>query len=969
MRIILLFLIFLFLLPIGLADVDSRITLRNDNLKNRVELTDRIFMEISEIDSGTIDKNRRPSEKEDEIKYVDYIEDADVVYTKEKNRVKEEIILKKKPKYDEIVFKIELQGYEWEIGNDGHLYIWDDKEIGRFVQPFVVGSGETLPYTFDGENYSITGIQSLDYRSLPVIIDPTYEEIEANIIAYFPFTQYNYPISSIGNGAGDSMSAYAMNTNSSSLVPGKIGNAIFLDGISQVINITNQSQTLNFRSLCFWLKSDEVSSASKYVYHSHLSSGDVNHNLLSSDGQVEQKNSFTTVGVNSPFEETLNNQWHFICWETPNSPNALQSKLYIDGKLNTTSGTGGTTDLYNPSGFSGSPHMAITFGGDRSSGFFNGTFDEIFLYDGQIGASYVSWLYNNGKGRGLFNTKIDDLNSSITNEDGGEQVTITQDLMGWCNASFNTTSTIVSYNFSWYNNSNLLSSGYVDGKQSFKKTNVGNLSNSFIAGDIITLSCYANSTGITSDFVNSTTTIYNNTLTINVTYQGGPISGLNTYVNETGGTFTTNPFSLLKDDFDALSYIKMTFSGAYPSSTQQYFMDYSQDSAEIELSLYGIDNCINMFNVTTNATALNVSFFKGSSLISTDYAATFYYGLSAGVYTFNFSTSGNQNNFKICTYPNSITLYTDAIIEYNGTQTYHLYQTSLSNITKQIELHTQEASTEVTFSVIDFDTDDVQDAYIHILQWDPGTNTYSTTEILKTDVNGQAVGNIVLGTQYYRFIVLYNGVVKLIDPELQGIKIYTTTRTFRINLDDQAWYNNYDEVTGSVTSLSFNESGTNSFVFSWSNPTGTSLKGCLAVNKRNQTGSVNLFTSCSTSASSSIVYALSPTECNTYFGVAYFDFTGDIYHISGSPLEIGLKCDYSFKDVKGEAGNKELVFFSWMAIAALAFMGIALPELSFILASIGLIGVIVMGLLDMIWSLAFGWIIVGIILMWKYNRK
>jgi len=386
---------------------------------------------------------------------------------------------------------------------------------------------------------------------------------------------------------------------------------------------------------------------------------------------------------------------------------------------------------------------------------------------------------------------------------------------------------------------------------------------------------------------------------------------------------------------------------------------------------YGIDNCSNSFGIPSNATTLNISFFNlDNVLTSTDYETIIEYGPDTNYGNVD-TTSGKRNNFEICKYPSWGPLYADVLIDYNNTFTYNTYQITLTNITQQIELifPTDETTSEVTFTVLDSYDNEIENAYIQIQIFDISSNSYKTTEILETDSEGQAVGNIILATKYYRFIIQYEGETKLIDPETQGIKLYSTSRIFRINLLGGEWYDDEDEVEGISTSFKFNESGTNSFVFEWTNPTGTSVMGCMAIIQKNQTGNYNLFESCTTSASASIVRSITPSSCNTYTAIAYFDFSGSLYHIEDSPLEIKIECDNSFKNLKGQSGNLELVVLSWMVIMSLAFIGVFMPELSFILASIGIIGMVAMGMLSIAWQWVVGWIIIGIFLIFKYNKK
>lgn len=378
---------------------------------------------------------------------------------------------------------------------------------------------------------------------------------------------------------------------------------------------------------------------------------------------------------------------------------------------------------------------------------------------------------------------------------------------------------------------------------------------------------------------------------------------------------------------------------------------------------FDLDNCTTYGNRT-----LNITFYDSNGdYYHTKFETAFDFDYDTTP-QYNFSFEGTQTNFSMCIHPSWAYFYADAVIEYNN-QTYNTYQLYLTNATQNIDLYIQDSTetTQVTFTVQDYETDPIEDAYIHILQWDTGTNSYRTTEILRTDSQGQAVGNIILVTQYYRFIIQYEGETKLIDPETKGVKIYTTTRTFTIPIEEVQYFDDKAEFNDISTSLTFNETGTDSFVFEWTNPSGSSVTGCMEVIERNQSGSYNLFTSCVSSASTSIVYAVTVNDCSNYIGTAYFDYSGYIFLVEDSPIEFGDECEYSFKDVK--PGSKDPVFFSWFIIFGLAFIGIALPEFSFILICVGLVGMVILGLWDLAWRWIVGFIVIGGMLVWKFSRK
>ena len=396
-----------------------------------------------------------------------------------------------------------------------------------------------------------------------------------------------------------------------------------------------------------------------------------------------------------------------------------------------------------------------------------------------------------------------------------------------------------------------------------------------------------------------------------------------------------------------------------------HFQTYAPSIFEIDINKtinysYGFDNCSNSFNIPSNATALNISFYDSSSNpYSLDFESAFDYGYTTS-YVANYSNEGKGNKFDMCIYPSWATLYTDALITY-ANFSYTTYQLELNNETKHIGLYTDTGTTEVTFTVLDYGTSPVQNAYIQILKYDPGVNSYTTSEILKTDASGQAVGNILVGSQFYKFIVQYQGVTRLIDPETQGIKIYTTTRTFRISLEGEEWFDQFDTTIGASTDLTFNND-TETFTYTWTDATGEMHNGCLKVVQTNNTGSTTLSDNCIASASSTIIYIIAQAAGNTYVATGYFKYD-DIYVTN--VLSILISRGNEFFKLKG---GKEPLFFAWLLIVALALLGLPFPELSFILMSVGLIGTAALGMWNVTWGLVVAVVLLGFIQVYRGNK-
>lgn len=375
---------------------------------------------------------------------------------------------------------------------------------------------------------------------------------------------------------------------------------------------------------------------------------------------------------------------------------------------------------------------------------------------------------------------------------------------------------------------------------------------------------------------------------------------------------------------------------------------------------YGIDNCSNSYGISSNATALNISYYDAiSSLSPVNYALSFFYGLTS-VTESNYSFGNYGTNLSICIYPNWANLRSDFLVTYNNFS-YNALDYILNNKTNLLDLYFSAGTTLVTFKVTDFNDNPIQNALIYILKYDVGTNSYFTSEVLKTDINGEAIGNIILFTDFYKFNIVVDGGLKLVDPETQGVKIWSTSRTFRISLDETEWFDNYETLFGAVTSLTFNND-TNSFVYSWNDPTSAMHQACLKVVQRNYThGDTLISDTCTTSTAGSIVQSIgTPSNKSSYIGTGYFKF--DLEYITDIYTKVFSD---NYNPIKMDATGI-FRFSGWLLILAVAAIGLPFPGLSFILFAITLILTIMAQLFEFSIGIAVSMLIIGLVFL---NKK
>lgn len=128
----------------------------------------------------------------------------------------------------------------------------------------------------------------------------------------------------------------------------------------------------------------------------------------------------------------------------------------------------------------------------------------------------------------------------------------------------------------------------------------------------------------------------------------------------------------------------------------------------------------------------------------------------SGNYTIRYSASGYEENF-----------YIQELTNLNAGIVFNLDLTLLKNT----------SSTDVTITVYDELGDELEGAIVKVQKYDVTTNTYSTTEVLTTNFEGVAVANILLNTEYYKFIIQYGGVTVFTSRETY---IYSTSIQFTV---------------------------------------------------------------------------------------------------------------------------------------------------------------------------------------------
>lgn len=262
--------------------------------------------------------------------------------------------------------------------------------------------------------------------------------------------------------------------------------------------------------------------------------------------------------------------------------------------------------------------------------------------------------------------------------------------------------------------------------------------------------------------------------------------------------------------------------------------------------------------------SFNITFRDESTLDIID-SETIHFDLISDVFSSNYSTTNGTLYIDLLT-PTSYTF------RYYGSgftpriSSYELTADSYNEIT----LYLLSGGSNVTLYVYDQSGEPVEGATINIYRYTTETNSYFLINSIDTDFTGQAVTNLQLNTEFYKFFIYYNGVLK---KQTAGAYITGTELTFEINIEDPfaETYYSIQDVDGYMT---FNE-GTDNFRF-YFNDLGTSVsQGCLRVYAVNIAGETLYDSSCTSGSSALILVNVANVSGQRYVGTGYITIAGE----------------------------------------------------------------------------------------------
>lgn len=425
------------------------------------------------------------------------------------------------------------------------------------------------------------------------------------------------------------------------------------------------------------------------------------------------------------------------------------------------------------------------------------------------------------------------------------------------------------------------------------------------------------------------------------------------WVGENSSTSTAHyNFSAINGTYEAV-ITNATFG------TETFTFTVDNTTNQVSFYFFDMDNCSTYSQVT-----LNFTLWEDNTSNLVNGTLNLWFNVTSNFYTgykeFNFSFSGG-NHYKICIPNDTVASWTaDAQAEYShlpnyAEKNYYLVNYSLSNTSSDISLYLSQATTQVKLSVVDYNDDAISDVYIRVLTYDVGTNSYTTTEIVKTDTEGDAYAQMTLNTAWYAFILELDEVVLL---QTLPTKI-TGDRIFRVDLTTD-YFSNYDVAQGITHSLTYTNA-TTSFSFTWSEPSGSMQQGCLKLTRRTINGETVLNTSCVTSTAATILMSIPETVgTNTYVADSYAVIDGQNFALDS--LSVGFNETYRTFGASG-------IFLSMLLILTLVLVGLWHPAAAIVLMIIGVVATNIMNLFYLNWTYLIAFVILGGLAVYRTGRS
>lgn len=684
--------------------------------------------------------------------------------------------------------------------------------------------------------------------------------------------------------------------------------------------------------------------------------------------------------------------WYNVIVNVPSSGNC---EIFVDGgTAEDSSAVSGTIYTHNTAFYTGK--------NTPSAGYADGVIDELYIYDHVLSGADITELYNSGNGYQPYAAASS--NASVQADDIYTSSAITNFTVTFDGSNYSTTNGTVIlpvltntsslWNLTYYSNQ---SGGYF--ARSYDDVNLTNIHTGELHQAEITFNA---SNRVTGSAVTSFTT--------NTSSNGGSASetATNPQLNVSAGndyqaefakntywpaytTFNASALDQTTQSFEVYDHkLNVTITVAGGTATDQNFTAnlYWQDGTFAETvtttngyiefnvthgnwtvwindSLHTLTSKNITLNSTDNLTALDITVYTTNALTLNVYDEVLETLITQNV-TFEFVSDIDTRNSSTT----NGTLYIDLLEPVNYTVFYQSlppYQERIAYITitnrtsQERDLYLINGSADnlenVSVIIIDQTGAPVEGYRVQVQKYFFSQNSYLVVEEADTDIDGTVRVQVQLYNEFYRFTIL--------DPDGEVVKntepatVKKNEFTIQINTEPESLleWSRWDDIS---YALSWNDT-TNTFRATYTAGSGLASNMCFTAYRVQVTGSSVVNSSCSTSASATILLGVDNATGAQYVATltATDPETGD-QNILGSI----------------EAGFAELVDMGLAGIFLQFFLSLAAfgltwknPRFALLTVPLSLIVGRLFTLTSWPYELLFALFVAGVIIAWGVNRR
>jgi hypothetical protein len=256
-------------------------------------------------------------------------------------------------------------------------------------------------------------------------------------------------------------------------------------------------------------------------------------------------------------------------------------------------------------------------------------------------------------------------------------------------------------------------------------------------------------------------------------------------------------------------------------------------------------------------------------------------------------------------------------------------------------------ATLVTITVYDNFGNTLEGAQVKLLKYDVLTNSFLLNTQVATNFEGRTVVPIVLNSEYYKFIIEYDGDTVL---STSPTYIYGTSLSFYVTLSVNA-LNEYLGSYGLNGAINYSTSASTAY-FIWNDETNTATNACLKVYTRSGSSKTLTNSTCT------------PSPAGTNY--LYVPNSSGAYYLEGVVTRGGSDYTIAFYTIDGITyvpGDDDGNGFFYMAVIVIvaAFIGFWSLEVAIVLATLAQLIFSLTGLVSIPVGISAGVFVLGLV--------